>query len=187
MSRVGRKPIKLPPGVKVTVEQGQVMVQGPKGMMETRLPKGIQAEVVDSALTARRESEERRVVALHGLARSLLANAVMGVTQGFQKELDIVGIGYKAEVRGKYLSLSLGHSHPIDFPVPEGITIKVERGTKPIQNYVATVVVSGTDKYRVGQVAADIRSLRRPDAYKGKGIRYADEVVRLKEGKKGGA
>ena len=185
MSRVGRKPIKIPPGVKVSVKQDRVLVEGPKGKLETHLPGGVRAEVVDGTLVAHRDNDEKPVMAKHGLARSLLANAIQGVTAGFQKELDIVGIGYKAEMRGQYLSLSLGYSHPVDFPVPEGITIKVERGTKPIQNYVATVLISGIDKYKVGQVAADIRSLRRPDPYKGKGIRYATEVVRLKEGKKG--
>lgn len=185
MSRVGKKPIPIPPDVQVAVQSERVLIEGPKGKLETTLPPGITAEVVDGSLVARRNSDQDYVRALHGLTRSLLANAVAGVTKGFQKELDIVGIGYKAEVRGKYLNLSVGHSHPIDFPVSEGISIKVERVTKPIQNYVATIVVSGLDKYRVGQVAAEIRSLRPPDAYKGKGIRYASEVVKLKVGKKG--
>lgn len=185
MSRVGKKPVKLPAGVKVAVQRERILVEGPKGKLETPLPRGISAEVVDGSVVTRRQSDEKQVKALHGLTRSLLANAVTGVTTGYQKELDIVGIGYKAEVRGKYLNLILGYSHPIDFPVPEGITIKVERATKPITNYVATIVVSGSDKYKVGQVAADIRSLREPDSYKGKGVRYANEIVRLKEGKKG--
>ena len=185
MSRVGKKPINLPSGVKVAIEQDRVLVEGPKGKLETRLPEGIRAEVVDGILVAHRQSEEKAVRALHGLSRSLLANAVIGVSQGFQKELDIIGIGYKAEMRGKHLTLSLGYSHPVEVQVPEGIQIKVERGTRAIQNYVATLVISGIDKYQVGQIAADIRSSRVPDSYKGKGIRYAGEFVKLKVGKKG--
>lgn len=185
MSRVGKKPIQIPAQVKVSVQPGRVLIEGPKGKLETAVPRGIKTEMVGGNLVAQRESKDQQVAALHGLVRSLLANAVHGVTEGFQKALDIVGIGYKAEMRGPYLNLSVGHSHPVEFPVPEGISIRVERETKGIQNYVATVVVSGIDKQRVGQVAADIRALRPPDAYKGKGIRYADEVVRLKVGKKG--
>ena len=185
MSRIGQKPIQIPSGVKVVVEAGRVLVEGPKGKLETLLPQGIKAEVVDGTLMAQRQNEENRTRALHGLSRSLLANAVLGVTQGFQKELDIVGIGFKAEMRGKSLNLSLGYSHPVEFRVPEGISIKVERATRTIQNYVGTVVISGIDKWQVGQVAADIRSLRTPDSYKGKGIRYSGEFVKLKVGKKG--
>ncbi|MBI4444342.1 MAG: 50S ribosomal protein L6 [Acidobacteria bacterium] len=185
MSRVGRKPIKIPAGVKVSIHNGRVLVEGPKGKLEHPLPPGISAEVEDENLVTKRQSDEKNERALHGLTRSLLANAIHGVTQGFQKELDIVGIGYKAELKGKYLNLSLGYSHPIEFPVPQGITIKVERVARVIQNYAATVVITGIDKYRVGQIAADIRSLRTPDSYKGKGIRYSNEVIKLKEGKKG--
>ncbi len=160
-------------------------VEGPKGKMETPVPRGIKIEETDGTLVARRANDEKRLRALHGLTRSLLANAVTGVTDGFQKELDVIGIGYRAEARGEFLNLSLGYSHPIEFPIPKGINVKVERATKPIQNYIATIVIKGIDKYQVGQIAADIRSLHPPDSYKGKGIRYANEVVRLKVGKKG--
>jgi large subunit ribosomal protein L6 len=134
-------------------------------------------------LLAEREDEEAK--ALHGLARALAANAVRGVTEGYTRELDIVGIGYKAEVQGRRIIFSLGYSHPIEFPLPEGIEVRVERRNKPIPEYQMTLTVSGIDKQLVGQIAANIRSLRRPDAYKGKGIRYADEVLRLKPGKTG--
>ena len=185
MSRVGQKPIKLPSGVKVAVEEARVLLEGPKGKLETALPSGIRAEVVGDTLVAHRDSDQMPLKALHGLTRSLLSNAVLGVTQGFLKELDIVGIGFKAEMRGKSLNLSLGYSHPVEFPIPEGIHVKVERAARSIQNYVVTLGVSGIDKQQVGQIAAEIRSLRAPDAYKGKGIRYANEYIKLKVGKKG--
>ncbi|MFQ5737905.1 MAG: 50S ribosomal protein L6 [Acidobacteriota bacterium] len=185
MSRVGKKPIEIPSGVKITVREDRVMVEGPKGKLETRLPNGIGVELKEGELLARRRNEEKSVRALHGLTRSLLANAVQGVTAGFSRQLEVVGIGYKAEVRGEYLTLGLGFSHPIQFPIPSGIEIKVERNRRSIPNYVGTLVVAGIDKARVGQIAAEIHRLRPPDAYKGKGIRYSDEVVRLKVGKKG--
>lgn len=184
MSRVGKMPIKLPSGVKVAVKDEVVLVEGPKGKLETPIPKGISVEVSDSTVKATRRGDEPRRRALHGLTRTLLANSVLGVTKGFSKELDVVGIGYKAEIRGKYLNLSLGFSHPIEIAAPPGIQITVERQPRQIQNYVATIKVAGIDKYQVGQVAADLRRLRPPDAYKGKGIRYANELVRLKAGKK---
>ena len=185
MSRVGRREIPIPEGVKVTVDQARVQVSGPLGSLEVHLPAKIQVELSDGVLRAVREIEERSVRALHGLTRSLLANAVRGVSEGFEKKLDVVGIGYRAEVKGKFLNLSLGFSHVIAFPIPEGIEIKVERAQRTIPNYARTIVIKGRDKQRVGQIAADIRSLRPPDSYKGKGIRYAGEVVRIKVGKKG--
>ena len=185
MSRVGKMPIPIPSGVKVSVQDSRVRVEGPRGAMSTTVPRGITAAVEDGALRVRRGGDDKTSRSLHGLARSLLANSVTGVTQGFRKELDIVGIGFRAELRGKVLTLSLGYSHTIDFPVPEGINIRVERAGRQIQNYVTTILVEGFDKYRVGQVAADIRALKRPDAYKGKGIRYRDEHIHLKVGKKG--
>jgi large subunit ribosomal protein L6 len=185
MSRIGKQEIDVPAGVKVAIEADKVIVEGPKGSVEAPLPGGITVELSESKLTAKRESDSKEKRALHGLTRALLSNAVVGVTSGFEKKLDVVGIGYRAEVRGKYLNLSLGHSHPIEFPVPEGIEINVAREPRQISNYVATVSIAGVDRYRVGQVAADIRSLRPPDAYKGKGVRYSDEIVRLKVGKKG--
>ncbi len=177
MSRIGRKPIPLPAGVKVQIGDRAVEVQGPKGKLHVPLPPGIRIEQKDSALLAIRQNEEQR--ALHGLARALLANAVLGVTQGFKKELDIVGVGYRAEIKGKSVSFSLGYSQPIDFPVPEGIQITVDKQTH--------LVVSGADKAQVGQVAAQIRALRPPDPYKQKGIRLVGERLKKKAGKAGAA
>ena len=184
MTRVGGKNIPVPSGVKVTIEKERILVQGPRGSVHTPVPDRIRVEIADSELVTIRENDEKMVRALHGLTRSLLANAVTGVTEGFSKELDVVGIGFRAEMKGKSLSLSLGFSHGIEFLVPEGIEIVVQKGKKPISNYIASIVVSGNDKQQVGQVAADIRTKRPPDAYKGKGIRYADELVRVKVGKK---
>lgn len=185
MSRIGRMTIAVPSGVKVNIEGNSVVVEGPKGSLKTKLPEGIQAELSESVLVAKRENDSKRLRSLHGLTRALLANSVTGVSKGFEKKLDVVGIGYRAERRGSYLNLSLGHSHPLELPVPEGVEISVEREQRPISNYVATIKISGADRQVVGQVAADIRSLRPPDAYKGKGLRYSDEVVRTKVGKKG--
>ncbi|MEE2822736.1 MAG: 50S ribosomal protein L6 [Acidobacteriota bacterium] len=184
MTRVGGEKIPIPSEVKVTIESDKVLVQGPRGSLQTPVPGLIRVEMDSSDIVTHRDSDEKEIRALHGLTRSLLANAVIGVTEGFSKELDIVGIGYRAAVKGKVLSLSLGFSHSIEFSVPEGIEITVQKDKKPISNYIASVLVSGNDKQRVGQVAADIRTFRPPDAYKGKGIRYADELVRVKVGKK---
>ena len=156
MSRIGRKPIPVPSGVKVALQDGKVDVQGPKGKLTVPVPHGIKFEQKDGVLTATRQTEDHR--ALHGLARALVANAVHGVTQGFKKDLDIVGVGYRAEVKGKNLVLTLGYSHPIEFPIPEGIQITVEKQTH--------MTVSGADKGQVGQVAANLRGLRPPDPYK---------------------
>lgn len=175
MSRIGRKPIPVPAGVKVALHPGAVDVQGPKGKMTVPLPGGIRFEQKDGVLTALRETEEHR--ALHGLARALVANAVRGVTEGFKKDLDIVGVGYRAELKGKAVNFSLGYSHPIEFHIPEGIAVAVEKQTH--------LVVSGADKRLVGQVAADIRSLRPPDPYKQKGIRVTGERLKKKAGKAG--
>jgi large subunit ribosomal protein L6 len=177
MSRIGNKIIAVPSGVKVQVKDGMVEVQGPKGKMMVKVPKGIAFEQKDGTLVAKRDSEEQR--ALHGLARALVANAVTGVTQGFKRELDIVGVGYRAEVKGKNLVLALGYSHPIEFPIPEGIQIAVEKQTH--------MVVSGADKNQVGQVAANLRALRPPDPYKQKGIRITGERLKKKAGKAGAA
>jgi large subunit ribosomal protein L6 len=185
MSRIGKQIIDVPSGVKVSIEKHRVVVEGPKGKLETPLPEGILVELSESSLLAKRQDDSKRLRSLHGLTRALLANSVKGVSRGFEKKLDVVGIGYRAEVRGKYLNLSLGHSHPVEMPVPEGVEIKVEREQRSISNYVATIRIAGSDRYRVGQVAADIRSLRPPDSYKGKGLRYSDEFVRTKVGKKG--
>jgi large subunit ribosomal protein L6 len=175
MSRIGNKIIPIPSGVKVQIKDGTVDVQGPKGKMSVPLPRGIHFEQKDSTLVAKRETDEQR--ALHGLARALVANAVTGVTTGFKKDLDIVGVGYRAEVKGKNVVLALGYSHPIEFPIPEGIVITVEKQTH--------MTVTGADKNRVGQVAANLRRLRPPDPYKQKGIRITGERLKKKAGKAG--
>lgn len=175
MSRIGRKPIPVPAGVKIALQGGQVDVQGPKGKLVVPLPRGITFEQKDGVLTALRETEDHRAV--HGLARALVANAVHGVTQGFKKDLDIVGVGYRAELKGKVVAFALGKSHPIEFPVPEGIQITVDKQTH--------IVVSGADKGKVGQVAADLRALRPPDPYKQKGVRITGERLKKKAGKAG--
>jgi len=185
MSRVGTKPIKIPAGVKVRIGEGFVEIEGKKEKLSSPVPPGIRFEQKGDVLIATRSSEERPYPAYHGLARALVANNVRGVTEGFRKELDIVGIGYKADAKPKAVTFNLGYSHPIEYPIPQGITVKLEKQTKAIQNYVTTVIITGADKQLVGQVAAEMRSLRRPDPYKGKGIRYANEVIRLKVGKKG--
>jgi large subunit ribosomal protein L6 len=177
MSRIGRKPIPMPAAVKVQIGPAAVEVQGPKGKLTIRVPRGIHFEQKDGTLVALRESDELR--ALHGLARALVANAVRGVTEGFKKDLDIVGVGYRAEVKGKNVVFALGYSHPIEFPIPEGIQITVEKQTH--------VSVVGADRGRVGQAAADIRALRPPDPYKQKGIRLVGERLKKKAGKAGAA
>ena len=177
MSRIGKKPIAIPRGVTVKVVDRAVEVQGPKGKLNVNLPRGIHVEQKGAELHALRQSDEQ--AALHGLARALVANAVQGVTQGFKKDLDIVGVGYRAELKGKQVNFALGYSHPIEFPIPEGIQITVEKQTH--------LTVSGADRGRVGQVSADIRSLRPPDPYKQKGIRITGERLKKKAGKAGAA
>ena len=179
MSRIGRLPIELDSAVKVSIEAGLVSVQGPKGSLSHRLPRGITAEMEGQQLLVRRADGSKRDRALHGLIRSLLANAVHGVNKGFSKDLEIHGVGYRAEKAGKGVKFTLGYSHPVEFSVPEGIEVKIEKNTK--------LTVSGFDRQQVGQVAADIRALRPPDAYKLKGIRYAGEQLRKKAGKTGAA
>ena len=175
MSRIGNKPIPLPSGVKIAVAADKIEVQGPKGKMSVLVPRGVSFEQKDGILNVKRLAEEHRAV--HGLARALVANAVQGVTQGFKKEMDIVGVGYRAELKGKVINFALGKSHPVEFPVPEGIQIAVDKQTH--------LVISGADKGQVGQVAADIRSLRPPDPYKQKGIRITGERLKKKAGKAG--
>jgi large subunit ribosomal protein L6 len=175
MSRIGRKPIPLPSGVKIALQSDRIEVQGPKGKLTVPLPHGITFEQKDGVLNALRATEDHR--ALHGLARALVANAVTGVTTGFKKDLDIVGVGYRAELKGKMVAFALGKSHPIEFHIPEGIQIAVEKQTH--------LVVSGADKGQVGQVAADIRKLRPPDPYKQKGVRITGERLKKKAGKAG--
>ena len=177
MSRVGRKAIAVPKDVKVTVSATSLVVQGPKGKLETPVPPGIQFDLSGTELACKRASDERQQRAFHGLARALAQNAIKGVTEGFTKELDIVGVGYKAQVEGGKVVFSLGFSHPVEYRIPEGIKIAVDKQTR--------VVVSGIDRQQVGQVAAEIRGLRKPDPYKQKGIRYVGEVLKKKAGKAG--
>ena len=176
MSRIGNKAVEIPDKVKVNVDQeGAVSVEGPKGKLEWKLPRQIRASVQDNQVSVVREAESRSVKALHGLSRSLVHNMVQGVSEGFTKQLEIEGVGFKAAVQGSVLNLSLGKSHPILFPIPQEIKITVTDTTK--------IMVQGIDKKLVGQVAADIRRYYPPEPYKGKGVRYAGEIVRRKEGK----
>jgi large subunit ribosomal protein L6 len=186
MSRVGKKPIPVPAGVKIKIEPDCILVEGPKGKLRTEVPEGISFEIKDGALCAACANPDRLHSAKHGLTRTLVANSVAGVTQGFKQELEVVGIGYKAETRRNAIVLNLGYSHPIEYPIPPGIEVKVEKIPKPaVQNYQTSIFLTGIDKYLIGQTAANLRFLRPPDPYKGKGIRYAGEKMRLKEGKKG--
>jgi large subunit ribosomal protein L6 len=177
MSRVGRKVIAVPQGVKVSVSDRALEVQGPKGKLETPVPPGISFSLQGTELSCKRSNDERQQRAFHGLARALAQNAIKGVTEGFSKELDIVGVGYKASVEGAKVVFALGFSHPVEFRIPDGIKVAVDKQTR--------VVVSGIDRQKVGQVAAEIRGLRKPDPYKQKGIRYVGEVLKKKAGKAG--
>ena len=177
MSRIGKKPIPIPTGVNVKIAEGAVEIQGPKGTVIQRIPPGIVFELVDGHLDARLSRPDPELGKFHGLARTLVANGVHGVVQGFKRELDIVGIGYRAEVKGKQVVFALGYSHAVVFDVPPGIDIAIEKQTH--------ITISGADRQQVGQVAANIRALRKPDPYKQKGIRYTGEVLKKKVGKTG--
>src|SRR6266496_4352315 len=185
MSRIGRKAISLPKGVSVTIHEGELEVKGPKGSLRTPIPQGISFELEGDELRAARSSDDQ--AALHGLARALANNAVVGVTQGFSRQMDVVGVGYKADVQSRRIVFSLGYSHPIDFPLPEGVEAKAERLTTKggIQQYQTTLTLTSIDKQKLGQVAAEMHKLRKPDAYKGKAVRYADVPIKLKPGKTG--
>jgi large subunit ribosomal protein L6 len=185
MSRIGKKPIVIPKGVTVAIGAGELEVKGAKGVLKTPIPEGITFKQEGEELIAERASNEQ--AALHGLARALANNAVRGVTEGFSTQMDVVGVGYKADVQGRKIVFALGYSHPIEFPLPEGIEAKAERMTTKgsIQQYQTTLTVSGIDKQRLGQVCAEMHKLRKPDAYKGKGVRYADVPLKLKPGKTG--
>ena len=177
MSRIGKKPITLPKGVKYTVQSNICVVEGPKGKVNALIPVGITLSEKDGILTLERPDDKHSAV--HGLARALVFNAVEGVTNGWKKELDVVGIGYRVEMKGKdTVVFTLGYSHPIEFPLPTGIEVAID----PKQTHVT---VSGIDRQKVGQVAADMRSLRKPDPYKNKGVRYSDEKLKKKVGKTG--
>jgi len=185
MSRVGKKPIQIPSGVTVAIKSDEIEVNGPKGTLKAPIPSGITFKQEDGTLVAERASDNDR--AFHGLARALANNAIVGVTQGFTRDMDVVGVGYKAEVQGRKIVFALGYSHPVEYPLPEGIDAKVEKvNTKAsINQYQVTLTLSGIDKQKLGQVAAELNRLRKPDAYKGKGVRFADKVYRLKPGKTG--
>jgi large subunit ribosomal protein L6 len=177
MSRIGKKVIPVPKGVKIDVKPGVVDVQGPKGKLTQRLPSGIGFELNGEELQAKTLRDDPELGKFHGLARSLVANAVRGVTEGYKKELDIVGVGYRAEVKGKQVHFALGYSHPVVFEIPNGIDVAIDKLTH--------ITVTGIDRQLVGQVAANIRSLRKPDPYKQKGVRYTGEVLKKKAGKTG--
>jgi large subunit ribosomal protein L6 len=178
MSRIGKLPVVIPNGVTVAVDDNTVKVKGPKGELTHRLPSGISVNRTESSLNVQRASDETNHKALHGLTRSLIQNMMDGVTKGYQKQLEITGVGYKAEVRPYGLQLALGFSHAIQYRAPAGIKLSAPQPTQ--------IVIDGPDKMMVGQVAAELRSLRPPEPYKGKGIRYAGEIIRRKAGKAGG-
>ena len=177
MSRIGKKPITLPKGVTVKVAEGAVDVKGPKGQMRQVFPASITFEQADGTLVAKTATDDPLLGKYHGLARSLVANAVLGVTDGYKKELDIVGVGYRAEVKGKQVIFALGYAHAVVFDIPAGIDIAIDKQTH--------ITVTGVDRQLVGQVAANIRRLRKPDPYKQKGVRYTGEVLKKKAGKTG--
>ncbi|GAB3517961.1 50S ribosomal protein L6 [Arthrobacter monumenti] len=177
MSRIGRHPISVPSGVEVNIDGADVSVKGPKGELSLTVPSPIAATLDDGVITVTRPNDERESRSLHGLSRTLISNLITGVTEGYKKDLEIVGTGYRVVAKGADLEFALGYSHPVPVAAPDGITLTVESPTK--------VTVSGISKQRVGEVAANIRKLRRPDPYKGKGIRYAGEQLRRKVGKAG--
>jgi large subunit ribosomal protein L6 len=177
MSRIGKKPIALPKGVTVKIADDAVEVQGPKGKLRQAFPSGIGFELDGTQLLAKRKTDDPQLGKFHGLARSLVANAVTGVTEGFKRELDIVGVGYRAEVKGAQVIFALGYSHAVVFDVPKGIDVAIEKQTH--------ITVTGVDRQLVGQVAANMRRLRKPDPYKQKGVRYTGEVLKKKAGKTG--
>ena len=182
MSRIGKLPIPLPSGVSVDVSnKGDVQVKGPKGQLAVTIDPDMQVAVEDGTLEVTRPTEQKRHRALHGLTRSLLANMVQGVSEGYKRELELIGVGYRAQMQGEVLELGLGYSHPIYFVAPQGISISTPARGKQI-----IIAIEGVDKQMVGQVAAKIRALRPPEPYKGKGIRYTDEFVRRKAGKTAG-
>ena len=177
MSRIGRSPVTIPSGVDVTISGREVTVKGPRGQLNMTVVQPIEVAQSDGVITVTRPNDEGEIRALHGLSRSLIANMVTGVTEGYSKTLEIVGVGYRVQARGKDLEFSLGFSHPVPVIAPEGITLRVESPTR--------FVVEGIDKQQVGEVAANIRKLRKPDPYKGKGVRYEGEHIKLKVGKTG--
>jgi large subunit ribosomal protein L6 len=177
MSRIGKKPIVIPTGVTVKADAGAVEVKGPKGQMTQALPPGVTAAIEDGTIVTKKISDDGQLDKFHGLARSLVANAVLGVSEGWKRELDIVGVGYRAEMKGQQVHLALGYSHPVVFDVPTGIDVAIDKQTH--------ITVTGVDRQLVGQVAADLRRLRKPDPYQQKGVRYTGEALKKKAGKTG--
>lgn len=175
MSRIGKLPVAIPAGVKVAVEASTVHLEGPKGKLQAALPAGVGVKVEGNVLRVERQAEDRKVRALHGLTRKLIANMTQGVSQGFTRILDINGVGYRAEIKGQEIHITLGFSHPVVFPLPSGISAAVERQV--------IVTLSGADRQVLGETAAKLRSLRPPEPYKGKGIKYREEVIKRKAGK----
>jgi len=175
MSRVGKMPIDIPEKVKVRLENGTVFAEGAKGKLEWTCPETIDVELQDKQIIVKRRDEQKTSLALHGMTRAIINNMVIGLSTGFSKTLDIIGVGYRAEAKGREIVLQLGYSHPINFPLPEGIEATVDKQTR--------IVISGYDKQLVGEVAAEVRDLRPPEPYKGKGVRYAGETVKQKVGK----
>jgi large subunit ribosomal protein L6 len=175
VSRIGKLPVTIPSGVKVAVESNAVRLEGPKGKLQAEIPTGVKVKVQDNTLRVERDTNDRRLRALHGLTRKLIANMAQGVSQGFTRILDINGVGYRAEVRGQEIHMTLGYSHPVVFPLPAGVTAAVERQV--------IITLNSADRQLLGEMAAKIRSLRPPEPYKGKGIKYREEVIRRKAGK----
>jgi large subunit ribosomal protein L6 len=177
MSRIGKKPIELPKGVKFEIKEGEVIVTGPKGTLKRPLLEGLDVQSDENVINIQRVNEEKRIMSYHGLMRTLIANMVEGVHNGFERKLEIIGIGYRAEMQGNNVVFYLGYSHPIVFALPQGISAQVEKQT--------SLTVKGIDKELLGEVAAKMRALRKPDAYKNKGVKYANEVLKKKAGKSG--
>lgn len=175
MSRIGKLPVTIPTGVKVAIDSNALRLEGPKGKLQTEIPTGVGVKVEGSVLHVERQAEDRKVRALHGLTRKLIANMTLGVSQGFTRVLDINGVGYRAEVKGQEIHMTLGYSHPVVFPLPVGVTAAIERQV--------IITLSGADRQVLGETAAKIRSLRPPEPYKGKGIKYREEVIKRKAGK----
>jgi large subunit ribosomal protein L6 len=175
MSRIGKQPVQIPNGVTITVADQSVSVKGPKGTLEHFVPDHVNVKVDNGKIVVDRTSDMKQARANHGLARAVIRNMFEGVTKGFERKLEIVGVGFRAEVKGKTLVLNIGYSHPVEYAIPAGVTVAVDKG--------GGVTLSGIDKKLVGQAAADIRAFRKPDSYKGKGIRHAGEYIRLKAGK----